>query len=170
MVFTQGLGFVLGALFDLPRLTLRFYALVCHAVDKPLWQRGFFLVNSSVLQRFLTSERSGVAKPFVGRLCVFMIERFNQIQAMLVEPFNFGSEPLPDSKPKLPEAYSYFASSPHAADLLHKYSNTDKFWFEPHDEDIIATPAGKILLFNRESQGNFELGILLDSADPDPPV
>ena len=99
-----------------------------------------------------------------------MIKRFNQIEAMLAEPFNFGSKPLPDSKLKLPESYSYCASSPQAADLLHKYSNTDKFWFKPHDKDIISTPVGRILLFNRESQGNFELGILLDSTDSDPPV
>lgn len=99
-----------------------------------------------------------------------MIERFNQIQAMLAEPFNFGSEPSPDFKLKLPESYTYCASSSEAADLLHKYSNTDKFWFKPRDKDIVSTAAGEILLFNRESQGNFELGVLLDSVESDPPV
>ena len=30
----------------------------------PLWQRDFFLVNYSLLRRFLASERSGVVKTF----------------------------------------------------------------------------------------------------------
>ncbi len=99
-----------------------------------------------------------------------MVERFNEIRAMVDEPLSFGTQSVPEFARKLPDAYMYWASSSEAASVLHKFSNTDKFWFSPNDDDVVSTADGDILLFCRESQGNFELGVLLDAADADPPV
>lgn len=99
-----------------------------------------------------------------------MSERFNEIQGMLDEPLSFDTQSLPTCQRKLPDAYTDWASSSEASTILHKFSNTDKFWFTPNDDDVVSTTAGEILLFSRESQGNFELGVLLNTAEPDPPV
>jgi hypothetical protein len=99
-----------------------------------------------------------------------MLNRFKETQAMLEEPLAFGSASLSEFKRQLPEAYKYWASAPRAAEILHQYSNTDNFWFTPKVNDIVSTDAGDVLLFSRESQGNFQLGVLLDSDESDPPV
>ena len=99
-----------------------------------------------------------------------MNKRFDTIQDMLEEPLNFGKKTVPKAKRELPKAYIEWASSPEASTILHKYSNTDKFWFKPTKKDIVSTDAGDIVLFTRESQGNFSMGVLLDTGNPDPPV
>ena len=53
MVFTQGHGFVIGASFDLPRLSLRCRVLVCDAVD-----------TASLATWFLFGKLIGVATLF----------------------------------------------------------------------------------------------------------
>ena len=65
MVFTQGRGFVVGASF---RVAISFALLLRFGLPRPrtppLWQRGFSLVNCSVLRRLLAWVRSGVVKTF----------------------------------------------------------------------------------------------------------
>jgi hypothetical protein len=67
----------------------------------------------------------------------------------------------------LPAAYLEWAQLDGEA-ILSTNSNTDAFYFE--QPEIVVTPNGvRGLLFNRESQGNFDKIIVLDG-DDDPPV
>jgi hypothetical protein len=71
---------------------------------------------------------------------------------------------------RLPPSYLEWAALKDAAEVLHRYSSSDKFWFVPASEHVIATGFGDALLFCEESQGNFSLAVLLEPEVDDPPV
>jgi hypothetical protein len=99
-----------------------------------------------------------------------MSEHFSEIQNLLQTQLQFGTQPPFVCHRELPSAYTEWASIHSAADLLHRFSNSDDFWFTPREEDFLSTDKGEILLFSRESQGNFELGVLVSTSKVDPPV
>lgn len=67
----------------------------------------------------------------------------------------------------LPGAYLDWASIDQG-DLLRKYSNDDKFFFQ--SPELVVTPEGlRGILFSSENQGNFEKIVTLEQGD-DPPV